>query len=89
MAEKIKCVYNENFVSEEKIGVDGQLDYAVAVYCGLLDKETEKKAAKELNRFVIEKDYHIDCGTTGTKAIFTALAKHGYDETSRCFCVKK
>lgn len=81
LAEKIKCVYNEKFVTEEKIGVDGQLDYAVAIYCGLLDEEIEKKAAEKLNALVVDNDYHIDCGVTGIKAIFTALGKYGYNET--------
>lgn len=81
LAEKIKAAYRENFVTDDNIGTEGQIDYAVAIYCGLLEPDEEVKAAKRLNELVIEKDYHIDCGTTGTKAIFTALSKYGYDET--------
>lgn len=81
LAAKIKAAYREKFVSEDKIGTEGQLDYAVAIYCGLLEPSEEAKAAKTLNELVIEKDYHIDCGTTGVKSIFTALSKYGYDET--------
>ena len=81
LAVKIKTAYRKEYVTEDNIGTEGQLDYAVAIYCGLLEPDEEIKAAKRLNELVIEKDYHIDCGTTGTKAIFTALAKHGYDET--------
>jgi len=81
LAEKIKVAYRKEFVTEDNIGTEGQLDYAVAIYCGLLAPDEEVKAAKKLNELVIEKDYHIDCGTTGTKAIFTALSKYGYDET--------
>ena len=81
LAEKIKSAYRLKFVSADNIGSEGQLDYAVAIYCGLLEPEEEAAAAKKLNELVTEKDYHIDCGTTGTKAIFTALSKYGYDET--------
>ena len=81
LAEKIRSAYREKFVSADNIGSEGQLDYAVAIYCGLLEPDEEAAAAKKLNELVIEKDHHIDCGTTGTKAIFTALSKYGYDET--------
>ena len=81
LAEKIKSAYRAKFVTEDNIGTEGQLDHAVAIYCGLLEPDEEIRAAKRLNDLVIEKDYHNDCGTTGMKAIFTALAKYGYDET--------
>lgn len=80
LAEKIKTAYRKNFVSENTIGMGGQLDYAVCIYCGLLNADEERKAAEKLKKLVIENDYHIDCGVTGIKAIFTALAKYGYDE---------
>ena len=81
LAAKIKAAYREKFVSGDEIGTEGQLDYAVAIYCGLLEPDEELRAAQRLNELVAEKDYHIDCGTTGVKSIFTALAKYGYDET--------
>lgn len=81
LAEKIKAAYKKAFITDDNIGDGGQLDYAVTIYCGLLETDEEAMAAKRLNELVIEKDYHIDCGTTGTKAIFTALSKYGYDET--------
>lgn len=81
LAEKIKSAYRKNFIHNNTIGSEGQLDYAVCIYCGLLTPEEEITAAAELNRLVVENDYHIDCGVTGIKAIFTALSKHGYDKT--------
>jgi len=82
LAEKIKAAYKKAFVSDDNIGAGEQVDYAVSIYCGLLEADEEAKAAKRLNELVIEKDYHIDCGTTGTKAIFTALSEYGYAETA-------
>lgn len=81
LAKKIRKAYRDNFVTEDNIGMGGQLDWAIAIYCGLLDADEEKRAAEKLNRLVVENDYHIDCGVTGVKAIFTALSKYGYDET--------
>ena len=81
LSEKIKRAYREKIVKTGIIGTEGQLDYAVAIYCGLLEPDEEVKAAEKLNQLVMENDYHIDAGITGTKAIFTALAKHGYEDT--------
>ncbi len=80
LAENIKKAIRTEFIDGEKIANSGQTAYACAIYQGLLEPQEEIWAARKLAELVIENDYHIDCGIMGTKYIFTALAKYGYDD---------
>lgn len=80
LAEETRCAFRDNFVKPDKIGLGEQVDYAVAIYCGLLETDEEKDAADELVRLIKDRGYHIGGGTTCIKAMFTALAKYHYDD---------
>ena len=80
LAKNTRDAFRKKFVKTDCIGMGEQIDYAVAIYCGLLNPDEEKSAADKLAQLVIDRGYHIGGGTSCIKAIFTALSKYNYDD---------
>ena len=59
-----------------------QCEYVRPLAFGLLDHETEKQAAAELDRLVRENDYHLNTGFLSTPYLCQVLAEHGYSDTA-------
>lgn len=52
------------------------------LYFGIEEGENRKAMADNLNRLVVEKDYHLTTGFPGTPYILFALADNGYADTA-------
>ena len=79
-AEQIRTAWRNAFwnKSDHEELKTFQTFWACAIYYGLLEQEEIPYAAECLAKLVQENDYHIDCGTAGTKCIFNALSDNGY-----------
>ncbi len=65
-----------------KLTEEFQTGYVLPLYFGIEDSENRKAMADNLNRLVVEKDYHLTTGFPGTPYILFALADNGYADTA-------
>lgn len=65
-----------------KLTEEFQTGYVLPLYFGIEDGENRKAMADNLNRLVVEKDYHLTTGFPGTPYILFALADNGYADTA-------
>ncbi|MFV0465569.1 MAG: family 78 glycoside hydrolase catalytic domain [Lachnospiraceae bacterium] len=61
---------------------DRQAEYVRAISFGLLSDEESKGAASDLNRMIIENEYHLNTGFLSTPSLCKVLAEHGYTDTA-------
>ncbi len=59
-----------------------QTGYVLPLYFGMEQGENAKAMAANLNRLIIENDYHLNTGFTGTPYLLFALADNGYADTA-------
>lgn len=77
-----KQAYNEFFVKDGHITAPRQAPMVRALALGLLDGETAKSVAADLNRSAVERDYTVGTGFLSTPYVLGVLAKYGYIETA-------
>lgn len=65
-----------------KIKSDRQAEYVRAVSFGLLNEQESKEAVYDLNKLVVENDYHLNTGFLSTPSLCDILAQYGYLETA-------
>ena len=65
-----------------KIHSDRQAEYIRAIAFDLLDEEEKKQAAFDLNKLVVEKNYHLNTGFLSTPMLCPILAEYGYVDTA-------
>lgn len=84
LAGQIKKAINDKFLNTQKgIYASGtQAEMSVPLYWGVVPEEYKAAVAKNLAEDVKAKDFHLDVGTLGAKAILNALSMNGYDETA-------
>jgi alpha-L-rhamnosidase len=76
--QEVKNYFQENFVNKDgSIKCGTQTAYSLAIYFGLLNKETEIKSFEFLVRDIEERDYHISTGFIGLSYLFPVLTKFG------------
>lgn len=65
-----------------RITGERQAPYVRAVAFDLLEEEDKKAAAEDLNRLVVENDYHLNTGFLSTPFLCQVLAENGYVDTA-------
>lgn len=82
LSENARNAYRFIELHDGHIHSDRQCRYVRPMQMGLLDGEEAKNAAADLNRLVIENDYHLNTGFLTTGQLCSVLADHGYVETA-------
>jgi len=84
LVEKIKQAFNSKYLNRATgIYADGtQTEMSVPLYWGLVPGELKGKVAENLNKRVVEDQFHLDVGLLGQKTILSALSENGYAETA-------
>ncbi|GHT96141.1 hypothetical protein FACS1894141_5970 [Spirochaetia bacterium] len=91
LAEKIKDAFIRHFVDRSTGVVHGdcQAGQGMALSLGLLDGETEKKAAAHLAALVEKNAGRLDFGILGAKYVFEALSRNGQGQLALDIILKE
>lgn len=81
-AEGAKAAYNYHFVKDGRIMAPRQAPLVRSLALGLLDDETAKKVAEELNRNATQRHYTVGTGFLSTPFVLPVLTEYGYLETA-------
>lgn len=83
-AENLKTLINKKYFNHQTCfyANGSQTAQAVALAFGIVPEEYETKVAENLNKSIIENDYHLDFGVLGSKYVPRMLSKYGYAETA-------
>ena len=81
-SEGAKRAYNEFFIENGHNTAPRQAPMVRSLALGLLDGETEKKVAEDLNRSAMERDYTVGTGFLSTPYVLSVLVKYGYTDTA-------
>ena len=81
-ASSAKKAYNYYFVKDGHITAPRQAPMVRALALGLLDEETEKSVAKDLNESAVKRNYTVGTGFLSTPFVLSVLVKYGYTETA-------
>lgn len=65
-----------------KIHSNRQAEYVRAIAFELLNEDEKKEAADDLNRMIIESNYHLNTGFLSTPMLCETLARYGYLDTA-------
>lgn len=82
IAENAKAAYRFTQLPNGVINSTRQCQYVRPLAMNLLEPEEALQAAKDLNRLVIENDYHLNTGFLSTPYLCQVLADYGYVETA-------
>lgn len=82
VSEKAAQAFYLTATDHGKICSERQAEYVRAIAFGLLDEEEKKEAADDLNRMIIERDYHLNTGFLSTPMLCGVLAQYGYLDTA-------
>lgn len=84
LARNIRLAINRRYLNVDKgIYANGsQTELAMALYWGVAPDELRGRIAANLDEAVRQRDYHLDVGVHGSKAILSALSDNGYPETA-------
>lgn len=83
LAEEIKISFKKVLTDGNgKLTEEFQTGYALALYFDMLDEDDKKSFSFNLNKLVIENDYHLSTGFPGTPYLLFALADNGYIDTA-------
>ena len=81
LAEKIKAVFNSNFVDEDnKILGDTQAGYAIALNFDLLPESVRSQVANNMIKAIEKYDNRISTGFISTIALMLELTRWGYND---------
>ena len=79
---KAKEAYNYYFVNDGHITAPRQAPMVRSLALGLLDGETAKSIAKDLNESAIKRNYTVGTGFLSTPFVLEVLTEYGYLETA-------
>lgn len=83
LKDEISLAYRKTFTDGNgKLKREFQTGYVLPLHFGMVSGEEKKNMAANLNRLVIENDYHLSTGFTGTPYLLFALADNGYADTA-------
>ncbi|MDR2920819.1 MAG: glycoside hydrolase family 78 protein [Tannerella sp.] len=83
-AEYLRNLINEKYFNPKTcLYANGsQTAQAVALALGIVPSADEVKVAENLNKMIVENNYHLDFGVLGSKYVPRMLSKYGYAETA-------
>ncbi|MCM3781645.1 glycoside hydrolase family 78 protein [Neobacillus mesonae] len=80
---QVRRAYRNEFVTPAgRLAAPMQTAHVLALMFGLVDGETKKRTASELNKMVVQNGYHLTTGFVGTPYLCLVLSEHGYHETA-------
>ena len=82
LSENVRTAYRYLVLKDGHIHSERQCEYVRPLAFGLLDKEEEQTAARDLNALVIKNDYHLNTGFLSTPFLCEVLCKNGYSDTA-------
>lgn len=83
LLKKIKETFVREFISPTgRLASPTQTAHVLALAFDLVEGETRKRVASDLNNLVIENDYHLTTGFVGTPYLCFALSENGYHDTA-------
>ncbi|NGM73891.1 alpha-L-rhamnosidase [Sphingobacterium sp. SGL-16] len=84
LSEKIKKAINDKFLNRQTgVYASGtQTELSVPLHWGVVPVDMISKVAANLNRKVVETNFHLDVGVLGAKALLNALNNNGYSESA-------
>jgi len=85
-SELLHCIQNrfrEEFLTPRgRLAAPTQTAHVLALMFGLVEGEARERTARELNRLVVENNYHLTTGFVGTPYLCAVLSDNGYHETA-------
>lgn len=90
-AKYLKALINKKYFNTETcLYANGsQTAQAIALAFDIVPKEYEANVAENLNKAIVENNYHLDFGVLGSKYVPRALSKYGYAETAYRMATQK
>ncbi|WP_017434120.1 glycoside hydrolase family 78 protein [Saccharococcus caldoxylosilyticus] len=83
LLHRIIAQFREEFVTPSgRLVSPTQTAHVLALMFDLVEGETKKRIAHELNEMIIENDYHLTTGFVGTPYLCFVLSNNGYHETA-------
>lgn len=90
LAEQIKTAFNKEYLSTTGVyGTGMQAEQCMPLAAGMVPDDARAMVTKNLVDRVKEKNYHMDVGILGAKAILNALSENGYPEVAYQLLVQK
>ncbi|WP_411343798.1 family 78 glycoside hydrolase catalytic domain [Paenibacillus sp. WLX1005] len=81
--EQVVRAFREEFVTlRGRIAAPTQTAHVLALVFDLVEPAIRARVAADLNRLVVDNDYHLTTGFVGTPYLCFALSDHGYHETA-------
>lgn len=90
-AEKLKAVINSKFFDSDKqlYSNGSESAQALALWLGIVPKESEKAVASNLSQLIKKDNNHLDFGMLGSKTVLRMLCKYGYADQAVDMALKK
>jgi len=83
LLEGIVAKFRETFLtSEGRMAASTQTANVLPLVFGLVDGDSRKRVAADLNELVSKNGFHLDTGFVGTPYLCLALSENGYHETA-------
>ena len=84
LAKDIRQALNDKYFDKEKCfyASGSQTELSMALYWGIVPDEYRQEVARRLAEDVVSKDYHLDVGVHGCKALLCALSENGYADVA-------
>lgn len=80
---QVRRAYQNEFVTPAgRLAAPMQTAHVLALMFGLVEGDTKRRTASELNRMVVQNDYHLTTGFVGTPYLCFVLSENGYHETA-------
>lgn len=80
---QVRRAYLNEFVTPAgRLAAPMQTAHVLALMFGLVDGDTRRRTASELNRMVVQNGYHLTTGFVGTPYLCIVLSENGYHETA-------
>lgn len=81
-ADLAKKAFRHIATEEGRISSDRQAEYVRAVVFQLLSEQEKKQAVDDLNRLVVENEYHLNTGFLSTPFLCQVLSQNDYRDTA-------
>ncbi len=89
VSDNAQKAYRDLVLKDGHIRSERQCEYVRPIAFGLLEKEEEQNAAKDLNELVIKNDYHLNTGFLSTPFLCRVLSEHGFTDTAYRLLLQK
>ncbi|WP_409345922.1 family 78 glycoside hydrolase catalytic domain [Paenibacillus sp. MBLB4367] len=83
LLNRIIAKFSEEFVtSSGRLAAPTQTAHVLALMFGLVEGKARQRAARELNRLVVDNGFHLTTGFVGTPYLCQVLSDNGYHDTA-------